>query len=268
MHCHLIHRFTPVYQCLVILLLCFIMMLSPVVSAKQFRAMLFTKTLGWHHESIHDAVTAMRELSEQHYFDLEWHEDASRINEDELSDVDVLIFASTSGNILNDEQQAAVKKFINSGKGFVGIHGASATEDEWDWYGKLIGHRFIIHPKVQTARVNVLPSARSFPGLSSLPDQFLWTDEWYDFGPANSKNLQYLLTVDESTYDTKSVWSDIQGNGMGEFHPIAWYQYFDGGRSFYSALGHTASAYQQDMFRQHLFGGIFWAATGKGISEE
>ena len=25
---------------------------------------------------------------------------------------------------------------------------------------------------------------------------------------------------------------------MGDFHPVAWYQEYDGGRAFYAALGH------------------------------
>lgn len=102
--------------------------------------------------------------------------------------------------------------------------------------------------------------------MNQVPDNILWTDEWYDFGPENTKNLNYLLSVDQTTYDTHSDWGGgKKGNGMGAFHPIAWYQEFDGGRSFYTALGHLDAVYSNPIFLDHLYGGIYWSATGKGI---
>jgi len=55
---------------------------------------------------------------------------------------------------------------------------------------------------------------------------------------------------------------------MGASHPISWYQQVDGGRSFYTALGHLPATYGDERFQHHLFGGIYWAATGKGFSAE
>ncbi|RBP51670.1 ThuA domain-containing protein [Arenicella xantha] len=231
-------------------------------NAKQFKALLFTKTAGWHHESLLEGVTAVRELADKHHFEVEWHEDSTRINDENLAQFQVIIFLSTTGNILNDEQRASMEKFIQSGKGFVGIHSASDTEYNWDWYGKLIGRRFKIHPLVQSAEVSIVD--REFYGLELFSDTFLWTDEWYDFEPETVPNLNYLLTVDERSYDTHSDWGDNKtGNGMGQFHPLAWYHQFDGGRSFYTALGHLPAAYLDKRFQEHLYGGIYWAATGK-----
>ncbi|MBC3767481.1 ThuA domain-containing protein [Neptunicella marina] len=233
------------------------------VAASQFKVMVFSKTDGWHHKSINAGVTAIEKLSKRHFFDMDWEEDASRINDKNLEQYDAVIFLNTTGNILNDEQQAAFERFIKGGKGFIGIHSASDTEYDWPWYTKMVGRTFVIHPTNQTARVSVLD--RKFPGTETLPDSFLWTDEWYQFGPELSKDLHYILSVDEKTYEPKADWGRVKGEGMGEFHPISWYQFYDGGRSFYTNLGHMREGWQDALFMKHLYGGIYWAATGKGM---
>ena len=236
------------------------------VSAKQFNILLFTKTAGWHHASIHESVTAMRELAARHDFGLEWHEFADLvINDDYLSKFDAVVLINTTGDIFNEEQQRAFQRFIQSGKGFVGVHAASDTEYEWEWYGKLVGHYFEIHPSNQTAVL--VKQDNTFPGMSAFEERHLFTDEFYNFLPANTENLNYLLTIDESTYDASADWGSKKSDGMGEFHPIAWYHEFDGGRSFYTALGHIPAVYRDDAFLAHLYGGIYWAATGKGIEK-
>ncbi|WND02715.1 ThuA domain-containing protein [Temperatibacter marinus] len=233
-------------------------------SASQFKVLLFTKTAGWHHETIHDGVSALKLMAKNHDFTLEWHEDSNRITDDFLKSFDVIVFLSTTGDIFNADQQAAMEKFIRSGKGFVGIHAASDTEYDWPWYQKLIGRHFVTHPETQTAKLKVV--TRKFPGMSLFPDEILWTDEWYDFSEEAVEGLTYLLTVDESSYDTEAYWGQpARGKGMGKFHPISWYHNFDGGRSFYTALGHTPQNYTNPIFLQHVLGGIYWAATGKGL---
>ena len=232
------------------------------VQAKQFRALLFTKTAGWHHQSILEGVSAVKLLAEKHHFDYEWHEDARQINSDNLARFDVIIFLNTTGDILNPEQQQAMQSFIQSGKGFVGVHSASDTEYDWPWYNQLVGRMFVIHPAIQTAKINV--SDRQFPGVSLMPESFLWTDEYYHFSEPYSDNLKTILSVDETTYDPSATWGDVSVTGMGENHPVSWYQTFDGGRSFYTALGHMPATYQDPLFLQHLYGGIYWSATAKG----
>ncbi|HMQ88607.1 MAG TPA: ThuA domain-containing protein [Flavilitoribacter sp.] len=228
---------------------------------KQFKVLLFTKTNGFHHESINEGVDAIRKLGDRHFFDVSWQEDPGQFNDRNLEQYAVIIFLNTTGDILNEEQQAAFERFIQSGKGFVGIHSASDTEYDWAWYTKLVGHMFHIHPAIQTARLKVLD--RKFPGLEYMPDTQLWTDEWYEFDPATTDGLNYIISVDESSYNPKVQWGQKIGNGMGDLHPIAWYHNYDGGRSFYTALGHLPAKYSEDAFLEHLYGGIYWAATGK-----
>ena len=238
-------------------------LISSASQAKQFKALLFTKTAGWHHKSINAGVTAIEKLSQMHHFDVDWHEDPNHFNDNYLASIDVIIFLSTTGDILNKKQQSALQKFVRSGKGFVGIHSAADTEQNWPWFANLVGHKFRIHPVIQTAVIT--PINIAFPGMSFFKDKQLWTDEWYEFETHRNDKLTYLMTVDESTYDANADWGQLKGNGLGDFHPIAWYQKFEGGRSFYTALGHMAATYSNPQFLNHIYGGIYWAATGKGI---
>ena len=248
----------------------FIVSLAAVLSARaeQFKVLLFSKTAGWHHDAINEGVTAIRQLGKLHDFDVFWTEDANRvINDKELAKYKVVIFLLTTGDIFNDEQQAAFERYIKNGGGFVGIHSATDTEYDWAWYTKLIGYNFHIHPAPQTAVVKVEDA--NFPGMDRFAKRFLWTDEWYEFGPAHSDKLHFLLSVDETTYKPEANWGpNKQGKGMGAFHPISWYQEYDGGRAFYTALGHIPAAYSDANFMHHIYGGIYWAATGRGFKAE
>lgn len=102
-----------------------------------------------------------------------------------------------------------------------------------------------------------------FAGLGNMPDEFLWTDEWYQFSGEHTEKLHYLLSVDESSYKANFKRKTQEFSGMGSFHPVAWYQHYDGGRAFYTGLGHMDQHYENPFFLTHLFGGIYWAATSK-----
>lgn len=248
------------------LLALFLVIAASVSSyAQQFKVLLFTKTAGFHHTSIHEGVDGVRKLAARHNFSVDWQENASVFNEKQLKNYDAVIFLNTTGDILNAEQQTAFEKFIQSGKGWVGIHAAADTEYEWPWYTKMAGMMFKIHPEQQTAYLDVVNS--NFPGMERFPKRMIWTDEWYEYQkPYKSDDLKFLIGVDEKSYDPKASWgADNKSVGMGDFHPIAWYHNYDGGRAFYTGLGHIGLVYSDQTFLDHLYGGIYWAATGKGI---
>lgn len=228
---------------------------------KQFKALLVTTTKGWHHESLHSGVLAIQELAKRNFFDVVLFEDPKGFTDKFLDQFQVVIFLNTTGDIFDSAQQKVMEHFIQSGKGYVGIHSASDTEYDWDWYNKLVGRMFHIHPVIQTARISILDN--SFPGLQGFAGNKLWTEEWYEFGPEKIAGLNYILAVDESTYNPKVQWADKKGEGMGKVHPVAWYHTYDGGRSFYTALGHMPTDFSDPAFLNHLYAGIFWAATGK-----
>ena len=251
-----------------LLLLSVLGLLASRVGAEQFSVLLFSKTGGWHHDSINAGVNAIENLGRLHDFSVFWTEDANRVfNDQELAKYKVVVFLCTTGDILNPDQKAAFERFIKKGGGFVGIHSASDTEYQWTWYTKMVGRMFHIHPPVQTATVQVRD--RNFPGMDRFAKRFLETEEWYEFGAPLADDLKVLMTVDEKTYKPHADWGPrAKGEGMGDFHPVAWYHEYDGGRAFYTALGHLPATYSDPNFMHHIYGGIYWAATGNGFVAE
>ena len=231
------------------------------LAQKQFKALVVTTTRGWHHESVHAGFLALQALGVKNFFDVVLFEDPKGFTDKFLEQFQVVIFLNTTGDIFDSTQQKVMERFIQSGKGFVGIHSASDTEYDWDWYNKLVGRMFYIHPVIQTAKLQVLDPA--FPGLQGFADGKLWTDEWYQFSPEKATDLHYILGVDETTYNPKADWGAKKAEGMGKMHPLSWYHTYDGGRAFYTALGHLPAIYSDPSFLNHVYAGILWAATGK-----
>ncbi|MBT8399262.1 MAG: PQQ-dependent sugar dehydrogenase, partial [Rhodothermia bacterium] len=77
-------------------------------------------------------------------------------------------------------------------------------------------------------------------------------DEWYDYRYVNP-NVNVLLTVDEKSYKRPNE------KPTSDAHPIAWFHEYDGGRSFYTGLGHTIESFAEPLYRRHLLGGIRYA---------
>ncbi len=231
------------------------------VAQKQFKALIVTTTKGWHHESLHSGVVALKEMASRNFFDADLWENPGGFTDKYVEQYQVIIFLNTTGDIFDTAQQKVMERFIRSGKGYVGIHSASDTEYDWEWYTKLVGRMFHIHPTIQTAKLQVLDPG--FPGLQGFANGKIWTEEWYEFTSPKTPGLIDILAVDESTYNPKVNWGAKKGEGMGKVHPVAWYHEFDGGRAFYSGLGHLPTNFSNPALLDHLYAGIFWAATGK-----
>lgn len=214
--------------------------------------LVFTKTTGFRHDSIPDGIAAIRQLGQQHSFDVAHTEDANQFNDSNLGRYQTIVFLSTTGEVLDNNQQAAFERYVRNGGGFVGVHSASDTEYDWAWYGGLVGAYFRSHPAIQRARLSIEDVAH--PSTSGLPAVWERNDEWYDFRLNPRGRVKVLATLDEATYN---------GGQMGADHPLAWCQLYDGGRAWYTAGGHTRESYNEPLFRQHLLGGIQFAAKIK-----
>ncbi len=178
-------------------------------------------------------------------------ESASIFNDEDLERFEAVIWLSTTGDVLNDTQQGAFERYIQAGGGYVGVHAASDTEYDWPWYGELVGAYFNGHPAQQTATIEV--TDRRNPATRHLSREWIRFDEWYNFRNYTPGSVHVLAELDESSYDPGPT-------AMGEEHPIAWCQRFDGGRAFYTGLGHTEASYTEPAFLRHLLGGIEQAA--------
>ena len=217
----------------------------------RYSVLVFSKTAGFRHDSIPQGIATIRELGDAHGFSVIATEDASVFTPQQLQQYRVVVFLSTTGDVLDAAQQQAFEGFIRGGGGFVGVHSAADTEYGWPWYGGLVGAHFASHPAIQNAAIDVLDNGHVSTRM--LPARWNRSDEWYNFQAVPAPGVELLMQLDESSY---------QGGSMGKSHPIAWYQHYDGGRSWYTGLGHTIESYQEPLFRQHLLGGIQWASAG------
>lgn len=221
------------------------------------RVLVFSKTAGWRHDSIPAGVAALEKLGADHGFTVVATEDANFFTDAELSTYNAVVFLNTTHDVLDEDQEMAMERFIQAGGGFVGIHSAADTEwdGDWHWYRNLVGAVFRSHPNtpsnVQHAQLNV--TAHQHPATEKLPETFSMVDEWYDYRDLYPFKKD-LLMLDESTY---------LGGLHGDYHPIAWYHDYDGGRSFYTGLGHTNEVFSNPLFLDHLLGGLKYAVGGK-----
>lgn len=225
----------------------FVLLSCCIFASGQDKVLIFTKTAGFRHSSIPKGVETVRSLLNEEGILSTHTEDASYFSTDSLTQFDAVIFLNTSGDILDETQKGAFMAYIRSGRGYVGIHAASDTEFNWPWYGGLVGAYFSQHPPVQDAKMDVVN--REHLSTKHLPEVWFHKDEWYDFKDVK-QGLNILMTLDETSY---------KGGTMGKFHPIAWFQEYDGGRSFYTALGHTDESYDEERFQKHIIGGIRYA---------
>ncbi len=213
------------------------------------RVLVLSKAAGFRHASIPAGVRAIRQLGERHGFAVDATEDAGRISGDGLDPYRAVVFLSTTGDFLAAAEQTALRRFVDRGGGWVGIHAAADAERGWPWYEQLVGARFARHPAVQPATIHV--TDRHHPATAPLPAVWHRTDEWYEFERNPRPRVHVLATLDEATY---------QGGGMGADHPIAWCHTVGAGRAFYTALGHTTESFSEPRFLDHLLGAIRWAA--------
>ena len=212
--------------------------------------LIFSRTLGFRHESIAPGVDAIRAIGDRHGFAVEHTEDPGEFTDVNLARFAAIVFLHTTGDVLAVEQEAAFVRYIQSGGGYAGIHSAADTEYDWEWYGQLVGAYFKSHPVIQEATVHL--ENASHPSTGCPPPIWTRTDEWYDFQTRPAAGISVLATVDETTYT---------GATMGTPHPVVWYHLFDGGRAWYTAMGHTSESYSEPAFIDHLAGGILWAAA-------
>lgn len=214
-------------------------------TSPDFSVLIFSKTAGFRHSSIPAGIAAIKRLGNENNFAVDATEDAATFNDQNLARYQAIVFLNTTGDVLNDAQQEAFERYIRAGGGFAGVHSATDTEYDWPFYGRLIAAYFKNHPAVQLAEVRI--TGRGHPSTEGLPGAWLRTDEWYNFRAPLPPGVRTLATVNESSY---------KGGEMAGEHPVAWCQDFEGGRVWYTAMGHTEESYTEPLFLMHLLGGI------------
>lgn len=212
------------------------------------RLLVYTRTTGYRHDSIPAGVAALRALDG---YAVTATEDPGAFRPGQVRGYAAIVFLSTSGDVLDDAGRDALTGYMAAGGAWLGIHAASATEYAWPWFGDLVGARFDQHPPLQDATIKA--EDRAHPATRHLGPAWARHDEWYAFRGNPRPRVRVLLTVDEGSYS---------GGTMGADHPVAWCHDRVGGRSFYTALGHTEESFAEPEFIRHLSGALSWLTSG------
>jgi len=268
---------------------------------RRYRVLVYTRTAGPRHAALGKPLGSglnppldesngihreMQRLAAENGWDLDYTEDVAEMTQ--LSGYNAVVFISTSRDNLDDNARTALRQYMRAGGGFVGVHNAFGTLYNWPWYEGLLGNaNFYDHgPERDGDVVVVAPRDASVAGLAK---RFRFRDEWYNLVPFPTK-VRFLATVDEASYGPAPTRPEgpppgvpgaataarsggfrplrlpsVVGRspGHGAFHPVAWCQYYDGGKAWLTTLGHDAKAFGKsgDMpgaaaFQALLVGGI------------
>ncbi|MEV7971017.1 ThuA domain-containing protein [Sphaerisporangium sp. NPDC088356] len=227
-------------------------------AAPLFKVLLFSKTASgaYRHDSIAAGITMFQQLAADNNFQLDRSEDSSVFNTATLNTYDAVIMLQTSGMVWdNDSQRAAMQAYVRSGHGIVAIHNATDMniESSFPWWDQtvLAGAHMTAHSSIVQGTAKVADKAH--PSTRGLPDRWTRTEEWYNFDKNMRGSVHVLVTADETTYDAGP-------NKMGADHPISWCHNPETARVWATAMGHNASSYSEPLFKQHVLGGVQWAA--------
>ncbi|WP_244624717.1 ThuA domain-containing protein [Sphingomonas sp. So64.6b] len=216
------------------------------------RVLIFSKSTGWRHMSITPGVAALKALGARAGMTMIASEDPDIFSTDGLKDVKAIILLSdtsardAASEWFTDTRREAFEAFVHRGGGVVGIHAAADSHYNWPWYGRMIGARFQRHPQGTPEGTITVVDPRH-PAMKGLAPVTRHVDEWYYFEDYNPR-LHLLATIDPASIGE----ADVNPN------PVAWCQEFEGGRIFYTAMGHTDESYRDPWFVKQIENGLNW----------
>ena len=207
---------------------------------------------GYVHDNIGASARMLLEMAAAENFTADTTSRTDVFSDDSLARYDAIVYANASYVALDDAQREAFRRFIRRGGGFVGLHAAACTGKDWEWFTQMIGGRFDFHPPLQTLSLRKVD--RTHPSTIVLPDTLRTEDELYFFKRLNPQAR--VLAV----WETANVdWAEgPRPEVMSPSLPAVWCNKFDGGRIWYTAMGHGASTYDDPLFRAHVSGGLSW----------
>jgi type 1 glutamine amidotransferase len=238
-----------------------LLLISAAGPAADKKVLVYTRNFvssgtGYVHDNIQSGVDAIRKMGAESGFAVDVSDDPKVLTTANLKQYAALVFSNSNNEAFeNDSQREAFRSYIQAGGGFVGIHSASGSERNWPYFWSVVGGKFLRHPKFQKFVVRVKDP--SHPSTKDLPATFEWADECY-YNDHLNPAIHPLLVTDPAKLEDPDK-ATYPGDRFGDSLPLAWYQEFDGGREFYTALGHQKEDYANPILYKHILGGILWA---------
>ena len=230
------------------------------VDWKKVKVLVYTKNgKGYVHDNIPYAVKCIQRLGQQHGFKVDVSDTPIVFTEANLKQYNFLIFPSTNNDVFDtDEQRVTFRRYIEAGGGFVGLHSVTGTERNWKWFKMMVGGTFAWHAKNQKFQVKVIDP--SHPSMKGVPKVWERADECY-FAKELYPGPRVLMAHDITTLNPNEAEKIKQFSApFSELYPAVWYQQFDGGNVWITALGHDKENYEEPIFVNHIFQGMTFIA--------
>jgi type 1 glutamine amidotransferase len=233
---------------------------------KNSKVLVYTKNgKGYVHDNIASAVASIKEMGVENHFSVDVSDDPSVFTEANLKNYQFLIFTSTNNDVFDtDNQRVQFRRYIEAGGGFVGVHSVTGTERNWTWFKMMLGETFSWHANFQKFSIKKLDNTH--PSMQGVPAIWEREDECY-FGKELYPGIKVLMAHQLSSLNPSQT-ELIQKNAgsYANYFPAVWYQQFDGGNIWVTALGHSKESYQDPVYKNHLLQGIrFIANQFKGL---
>jgi type 1 glutamine amidotransferase len=213
----------------------------------RFQMLVYSRTTAFRHDSIAQGKLMLQEIATEQGFDITETEVNDLITPEGLAPFEIVFFMNSTGDIFNQAEEAAFEQWMETRNGaYAGVHAATDTEQGWAFYKEMTGQYYDGHVNANTpGAIQFEASALQFPAVAGLPNPWQRNEEWYRF-------------------NSFQQWSglpglQVLGRKAADNQPIAWVREFGNWRSFYTGLGHDASAFRDPAVKQHVTGGIMWA---------
>ncbi|MGC1472267.1 MAG: malectin domain-containing carbohydrate-binding protein [Psychroserpens sp.] len=221
-----------------------------------FRVLVYHETTGFRHGSINAGISMIEAFGNNNNWTVDNSQNSSIFTDQNLATVDVMVWMNTSGNgLLTSAEKDAVENYIQNGGGFVGFHAATDTyrDGSWPWYNDLVGAIVQTNPNHTANNFNAsIDVVGDHPAIEHLGNTWNKNEEYYYW----ELNGGYLFDGNIDLLRVRST-----GNqSYDAARPITWYKNYDGGRSFYTALGHNSLDYSNnENFKTLAEKSILWA---------
>ena len=245
-------------------LVAILLLTSPFCRAEQNRVLVYTRngpTLdgkkGFVHDNIAACVAALQQLGKENQFTVDVSADPGVFTAKNVKKYKALIFANANNQAFATEaQRAAFTNYLHQGGGYVGIHSSTGCERNWPWFWAMQGGAFWFHAPLQKFTINI--TDKTHPATSFFTaDTWAWEDEFYVM-KEQPKNVRVLLAGNIKLLKLPETTAKHLSN-LPDSIPLAWCHEFEGGRVFYTSLGHKKEYYSDPNLQKHILGGILWA---------
>ncbi len=220
--------------------------------------LIYSGTTGFRHNFIPAGINAITAIARKRGLEVVASENPSVFSKAGLKRFRAIVLLSCTTDPKNPasewlvgERRDALQQFVRQGGGIVAIHAAADSHYNWPWYGRLIGGHFARHP-AGTPQGIVHVVDPSHPAVAGLTRTERRKDEYYYFDDYDPTS-RLLVILDPSSIGEK----DVNPN------PMSWVRNVDGGRVFYTAMGHTKESYSDPWFLRHVADGLDWVLRGK-----